>query len=49
MERDPNAAPGTGDEDLLGNPDDVDGSIEEDLDSRLQAEDDDDDEASGAS
>ena len=39
MERDPDA-PGTGDEDLLGDPDEVDHSIEEELDARLQAEDD---------
>ncbi|HVL31874.1 MAG TPA: hypothetical protein VM299_06520 [Solirubrobacteraceae bacterium] len=43
MERDPDAAPGTGDEDLLGDPDDVDGSIEDELDARLQAENDEDD------
>ncbi len=42
MERDPNAAPGCGDEDLLGDPDDVDQSIEEEVDARLQAEQDDD-------
>ena len=41
MERDPDAAPGTGEEDLLGDPDEVDQSIEEELDARLQAENDD--------
>ncbi len=41
MERDPDAAPGTGDEDLLGDPDEVDRSIEDELDARLQAEDED--------
>lgn len=40
MKRDPEA-PDTGDEDLLGDPDDVDSSIEEELDERLQAEQDD--------
>ncbi len=43
MERDPHVAPDTGDEDLFGDPDEVDFSIEEELDERLQAEDDDDD------
>jgi hypothetical protein len=43
MEREPEApAPGTGEEDLLGDPDEVDHSIEEELDARLQAENDDD-------
>ena len=42
MERDPNAVPEPGEEDLFGDPDDVDVSIEEQLDERLQAERDDD-------
>ena len=42
MERDPDALPDP-DEDLFGDPDDVDVSIEEQLDERLQAENDDED------
>ena len=43
MERNPEAQPTTDGDDLFGNPDHVDGSIEEDLDARLQAEQDEDD------
>ena len=43
MERNPDAQPTTDGDDLFGNPDNVEGSIEEDLDARLQAEQDEDD------
>jgi hypothetical protein len=43
MERNPEAQPTTDGDDLFGDPDNVDGSIEEDLDARLQAEQDEDD------
>jgi hypothetical protein len=43
MERDPDATPGAGDEDLLGDPDDVEHSVEERLDEQLEAEKDDED------
>lgn len=41
MEREPDVAP-TGEEDLLGDPDEVDHSIEEELDARLEYEQDSD-------
>ena len=43
MERDPSSTPDLDGDDLFGDPDNVDGSIEEDLDARLQAEQDEDD------
>jgi hypothetical protein len=43
MERDPSTSPELEGDDLFGNPEKVDGSIEEDLDARLQAEQDEDD------
>ncbi len=43
MERDPSNTPDLDGDDLFGDPDNVDGSIEEDLDARLQAEQDEDD------
>ncbi len=42
MERDPSSTPDLDGDDLFGDPDNVDGSIEEDLDARLQAEQDED-------
>lgn len=42
MERDPHDMLETGDEDLFGDPDEIEVSIEEELDERLQAEQDDD-------
>ena len=47
MERDPHAAPGAGEEDLLGDPDEVDHSIEEELDDRLAAENEDEEQGRG--
>ena len=44
MERDPGKTPDLEGDDLFGNPEKVDHSIEEDLDVRLQAEQDEDDE-----
>ena len=43
MERNPETQPTTDGGDLFGDPDNVEGSIEEDLDARLQAEQDEDD------
>ena len=43
MERDPGKTPDLEGDDLFGNPEKVDGSIEEDLDARLQDEQDEDD------
>lgn len=45
MERDPAHPVDTEGDDLFGNPENVDGSIEEELDERLQAESDEDDES----
>lgn len=43
MERDPSTMPDLEGDDLFGDPDNVDGSIEEDLDVRLQDDLDEDD------
>ena len=43
MERDPGKTPDLEGDDLFGNPEKVDHSIEEDLDARLQDEQDEDD------
>ncbi|HEV2059872.1 MAG TPA: hypothetical protein VGR11_10985 [Solirubrobacteraceae bacterium] len=44
MERDPAKTPDLEGDDLFGDPEEVDHSIEEDLDARLQADQDEDDE-----